>query len=66
MEVIFNEPIQLPASFDGNINLELTAGTHFQIRNNETGDIVYNLDETVPANKIWNVGLSLTIKEIDE
>lgn len=65
MKVIFNEPKQLPASFDGNINLELTAGTKFQIRNNETGDIVYNLDETVPANKIWNICLALSIKETD-
>jgi hypothetical protein len=65
MEVTFNEPIQLPAAWDGNVNLELTAGTRFQIRNNETGDIMYNVDETVPVNKVWNVCVSLSIKETD-
>ena len=65
MELTFREAQQLPASYDGQVNLELSAGTRFQIRDNETGDIVYELNEVVPANKAWIVGISLSIYETD-
>jgi len=65
VELTFKEAKQLPASYDGQVILELSAGTRFQIRNNETGDIVYDLNEVVPANKAWIVGISLSIHETD-
>ena len=46
--------------------IEMSAGHKFQIRNNETGDIVYDLDEVVPAGKKWQIHVHVSVIETDE
>jgi hypothetical protein len=41
----------------------LSAGSKMQIRDNETGEIVNRLNETVPDDKQWSVSISLSIIE---
>lgn len=50
---------------NGSTEFNLSAGNKLQIRQNETGDIVYELDETVPAGKKWVVIISVRVAETD-
>lgn len=49
----------------GGETFELSAGKQLQIRDNETGEVVNRLSETVPAGKAWSVTIDVAIAETD-
>ncbi len=41
----------------------LSAGSRTQLRDNETGEVIDRMDETVPDGKVWTVNVSIQIIE---
>jgi len=67
MAIVLGSGTSRPASvvyYDGE-EFQLSAGTRMQLRDNETGEIVNRLDEIVPAGKVWNVSVYVSVIETD-
>ena len=65
MDLQFKEAVPRPAQYDSTETAALTAGTRFQIRDNETGSIVNRLDEVVPSGKVWTLTVAIHVIETD-
>ena len=51
--------------YDGSRVFDLSAGNRMQFRDNESGEIVEFLDETVPQGKKWSVQIVVSATETD-